>query len=264
MALVDYPSSASSSCSSSADSDAEQQAEAEEIKHPTTLKRSASESRVPTSKRRKSAGNAAIAGEPSPPEPLIPGNWVTYIYLSFRPSATLDSLLSRILAALPERLGATAIDRLLDPGSLHISLSRTVYIKEFQIPQFVETLSRSYSEQQRAFPLRFHSISAYVNDDATRSFLGLDVSPFTGCVGLAALSAIADKAMAAFGRQKYYEVPLFHASFASAPGKALFGTAEALADEFGTELRAEHVDLGDVTCRIGHKVWRWPLRRTGG
>ncbi|KAI8587284.1 hypothetical protein BDZ88DRAFT_425916 [Geranomyces variabilis] len=258
MALVDYPSSASSSCSSSADSDAEQQEEAEEIKHPTTLKRSASESRVPTRKRR------AVASEPSPPEPLIPGNWVTYIYLSFRPPATLDSLLSRILAALPERLGATAIDRLLDPGSLHISLSRTVYIKEFQIPQFVETLSRSYSKQQRAFPLRFHSISAYVNDDATRSFLGLDVSPFTGCVELAALSAVADKAMAAFGRQKYYDVPLFHASFASAPGKVLVGTAEALADEFGAELRAEHVDLGDVTCRIGHKVWRWPFRRTGG
>ncbi|KAJ3175099.1 poly(U)-specific 3'-to-5' RNA exonuclease [Geranomyces variabilis] len=259
MALVDYPSSASSSCSSSADSDAEQREEGAASKYSRTLKRSPSESPAPTSKRQKNAGNATAAG-PLPPEPLIPGNWVTYIYLSFCPSATLDSLLSRILAALPEGLGATAIDRLLDPGSLHISLSRTVYIKEFQIPQFVETLNRSYSQQKRAFPLRFHTISAYVNDDATRSFLGLDVSPFAGCVELTVLSAVADKAMAAFGRQKYYDVPLFHASFASAPGKALVGTAEALADEFGEELRAEHVDLGDVTCRIGHKVWRWPLR----
>jgi hypothetical protein len=61
------------------------------------------------------------------------------------------------------------------PLQLHISLSRTLYFKLHHIPGVVEQLERAMSAE-RAFKVAFTGLSAYSNDERSRSFLGHDVS----------------------------------------------------------------------------------------
>ncbi|KAI8838980.1 hypothetical protein BC829DRAFT_404141 [Chytridium lagenaria] len=59
-------------------------------------------------------------------------------------------------------------------GDLHISLSRTLFLKEFQLDRFLELLKTQLSKSKQ-FGFSFSKLSKYENDEKTRSFLALDV-----------------------------------------------------------------------------------------
>ncbi|KAI8920980.1 hypothetical protein DFJ77DRAFT_496174 [Powellomyces hirtus] len=187
--------------------------------------------------------------------PHIAGNWATYVYFAFRPSAELQDLLDRMMTVIRETVPtAQAVDPL--EGGLHVSLSRTIYLKVFQIDRFVQLLGKRM-EGRRRFPMRFQKIGHYMNDEQTRSFLGLDVG--SGGQQLKLFLKDVDNVIQQFGKQVFYETPLFHASFAWALGDALDTTFIERLKKFYPDLMMEHVVLDCVTCVIGNKVFKWPL-----
>lgn len=63
----------------------------------------------------------------------------------------------------------------------HISLSRTVYLKEFQIESISKILKAKISEHAK-FKLKSTQFAKYQNDEKTRSFLGIKVADTQGQV----------------------------------------------------------------------------------
>lgn len=56
----------------------------------------------------------------------------------------------------------------------HISLSKTVYLKHYQLNKFVKCIRDAIGDR-KAFKLSFAQVACLTNDDKTRSFLTLEV-----------------------------------------------------------------------------------------
>ena len=89
-------------------------------------------------------------------------------------------LLKKLCIAINETLvsqgGHASVLECIKAEDLHISLSRTVYLKVFQIDRFIASLFKSLHTSE---PFRFsfqNAPSSFVNDERTRSFLGLEVA----------------------------------------------------------------------------------------
>ncbi|OAJ42564.1 hypothetical protein BDEG_26013 [Batrachochytrium dendrobatidis JEL423] len=123
---------------------------------------------------------ASIVDKPNAPVPVrtvahIEGNWATYIYI---PNSN-DSL------------------------GLHVSLCQTAYLKVFQIDRFMALLEQQIGLQSR-FTVSFNGVSSYVNDEQTRSFVGMDIGH--GHEELLELVQCVDLALTAFHQPPFYKV----------------------------------------------------------
>ncbi|KAJ3182864.1 poly(U)-specific 3'-to-5' RNA exonuclease [Gaertneriomyces sp. JEL0708] len=105
--------------------------------------------------------------------PHVRGNWPTFVYCTFQPPPDLINIVSDIIERAIHNVPTLKKVKLLENG-LHISLSKTVYLKSFQIDRFSELLKKRCSILHR-FEIGFNGITSYVNDEGTRSFLGLDI-----------------------------------------------------------------------------------------
>ncbi|CAG8436543.1 6211_t:CDS:2 [Ambispora gerdemannii] len=106
-----------------------------------------------------------------------------------------------------------------DTRSLHISLSRPIFLKYHQIKSFWEKIR--------------NAIEHFVNDEKTRSFLALEVG------------------------KGYNEIPRFHASILWwSPGDtatALCDSIIAAAAAYGDKIREEIFIIDSIRCKIGNK-----------
>ncbi|KAJ3055993.1 poly(U)-specific 3'-to-5' RNA exonuclease [Rhizophlyctis rosea] len=169
-------------------------------------------------------------------KPHVEGNWATVVYVSFLPSAELEDLVEQIRTKLGKRLYPQHTLTPIYEDLLHISLSRTAFLKVFQIDRFVELLGEKVSQLQR-FHVTFNGFSQYLNDDETRSFLGADVE------------------------QGKDQVPKFHASIASAPTVAITPKmAKKINKEFEAGLKDIMVPITGVQCKIGNKSYSWQFK----
>ncbi|KAI8801455.1 U6 snRNA phosphodiesterase Usb1 [Cladochytrium replicatum] len=154
--------------------------------------------------------------------PHIEGNWATTVVVSISPSDDLLDLIALILqdfnAAAKQ---STPIRPILDSENtlgLHVSLSRTVYIKGHQIDPLVANLSERI-RTHRKFELGFNAVSVYVNDEGTRSFVSMDAG--LGTHNLKSCLVDVDEVMAKFSLPTFYDPPKFHASIGWAPGESI-------------------------------------------
>lgn len=152
--------------------------------------------------------------------PHVIGNWATHVYVEVVYSARQWSCLEDVVIAAADGIDAdTTVHSLLSattmpamasavalstsstaatssttaapstmavelpPQCLHVSLSRTLYLKLHQIDAFTARLGRQL-QNERAFRMAFAGISAYVNDQRTRSFIGHDVGFGADGVGI--------------------------------------------------------------------------------
>ncbi|KAJ3031434.1 UNVERIFIED_CONTAM: hypothetical protein HDU68_004124 [Siphonaria sp. JEL0065] len=80
---------------------------------------------------------------------FVPGNWSTIVYISVIPSdemrKVIDSAMAKGRDVFPGIIPVVA----MDDGGLHISLSRTVFLKAFQIPRFIDLLKAKFSVRKR-------------------------------------------------------------------------------------------------------------------
>ncbi|KND03170.1 uncharacterized protein SPPG_02231 [Spizellomyces punctatus DAOM BR117] len=251
MSLVDYPTTSDSEDDSAEDGLIEKKRQ-----------RSDSTSRTPLTEpekkqRRGESMRSNVDEEMSRirQAPFVEGNWPTYVYCSFRPSVNLLDLIGRINQRASAMVPTTQFVEFLE-GGLHISLSRTVFLKVFQIDRFVNVLTRKLTGRRR-FSTGFTNITNYTNDDGSRSFLGIDVGH--GQDELASLVKDVNSVIAQFRQDTFYDNPSFHASIAWTFGTALNGSVVNSMQDLDAELRHFQFPIDAVTCRIGNKLYSFPL-----
>ncbi|RKO89747.1 hypothetical protein BDK51DRAFT_28115 [Blyttiomyces helicus] len=170
--------------------------------------------------------------------PHIVGNWATFVHVRVIPPPELADHIARMIDCAREKVPSILPTDLLD-GGYHVSLSRSVSLKVFQIDSFVD-LVKEVVENRMRFDLGFSGVSNFANDEGTRSFLAIDVG--AGRTELEGLLADIDGVLAKFRLPKFYETPRFHASIAWAHN-----------EDIGSEV-VEHVRRSVEDCGDGLRV----------
>ncbi|ORX86844.1 hypothetical protein BCR32DRAFT_240709 [Anaeromyces robustus] len=114
---------------------------------------------------------------------------------------------------------------------IHISLSRTIFLKYFQHDRFCKLFFENLSGISK-FYLSFDSFKSYVNDDKTRSFFSLNVG--TG----------------------YDKPPQYHASIAWAEDKTIINEdiINQFKDQYLNKISNNIFIVKEINLKIGYKL----------
>lgn len=179
-----------------------------------------------------------------------------------------------------------------DMTSLHVSLSKTVFLKVFQIDAFIRKLTSAIqstilpnpkatlsaerltlntttaptTQKKRVFNTCLTHFSYYPNDDQTRLFLSANVG--TGSPECLALTKSVDAVMADFGLPVFYDPPKFHASIAWTLMDSEDKDIDKIVNgprtvdrfiQFEPAFRAHVYKIDKVECKIGNRYFAIPL-----
>ncbi|CAG8520577.1 27048_t:CDS:2 [Dentiscutata erythropus] len=139
------------------------------------------------------------------------------------------------------------------PETLHISLSRPLFLKYFQIERFWDNLRKGFEDKKR-FSLSFSEISHFINDEKTRSFLALEVG--RGVNELKTLLEHVNKVAKDFRQEEFYENPRFHASILWSVGDVPIyeSLRDALINSGFEDIIRDYVFIiNKMVCKIGIK-----------
>ncbi|CAO3614233.1 unnamed protein product [Mucor fragilis] len=125
-------------------------------------------------------------------------SWATYVYCKVELSHELLAFRPYLKDAelLPEQ---------------HISLSRPVYLRKYQLTPFTRSIKAALRNAKR-FDVSFAQISHLTNDEKTRSFLTLEVGH--GYNQLLKCMKHVDNVMREYHKPVFYNPPRFHTSIA--------------------------------------------------
>ena len=171
------------------------------------------------------------------------------------------------LLGAPSLAASLASAQRIAPSAWHLSLSRTLYLKEFQVAPLVARVRaavRSWQAAGRAPPrieLWVSGCRGFANDDRSTSFLAL----LFGSAQNALLDIVqhVDTAFQALNHPAYYDDPELHVSVAWTPGKDAW-PAE-LAAPVGDALRRSAAGqasfyVDEIVVKAGPKTFVLPLR----
>ncbi|KAL9553016.1 hypothetical protein MBANPS3_003481 [Mucor bainieri] len=125
-------------------------------------------------------------------------SWATYVYCKVELSHELRALHPYLkdVELLPEQ---------------HISLSRPVYLRKYQLTPFTRSIKAALRDTKR-FDVSFAQVSHLTNDEKTRSFLTLEIGH--GYNQLLKSMKHVDNVMREYHKPVFYNPPRFHASIA--------------------------------------------------
>jgi hypothetical protein len=171
--------------------------------------------------------------------PHVIGNWATFVYIK----VSLKNL--ELLWKNAQKLQPSLT--LIPAKEIHISLSRTVYLKVFHIQKFINSLL--ILENKTSFNLSCSKVSKYLNDERTRSFISIDIG--AGNKHLLELTELVDGVLSEFNVEQYYKEPKFHFSIAWDSMRIPKSVAEELDKSF--DAKKYHFPVTSVMCKIGDK-----------
>ncbi|KAJ1980535.1 poly(U)-specific 3'-to-5' RNA exonuclease [Dimargaris xerosporica] len=208
--------------------------------------------------------------------PHIEGNWATYVYIKVHLEDELAQYVQQLIYCAQELCPYQILPTSDEPGVYHISLSRLVFVKVYQIDRIVTQLE-TVAARHSSFNFAFDALQRFTNDERTRSFLALGVG--AGHFELNQLAKHVDQVWAGYHFPAFYEPPQFHISVASATHP------NAIHDALVDKLRCQPLDttahqgLEDIlaqesaytgsdftfrathlACTIGNRHYEWPLR----
>ncbi|CAG8570233.1 9625_t:CDS:10 [Acaulospora morrowiae] len=168
--------------------------------------------------------------------PHVEGNWATHVYMEVMLPDEFKDLIHEIKTCAQNIVndGGVNIYSCIDGDSkLHISLSRPLFLKYFQIDQFWDKLQKGFANEKR-FTLSFTELEYFVNDEETRSFLSFKVG--RGVNELKELLKHVNKVARDFRQKEFYTNPYFHASILwSVGGSTIDGSLRDAIKETGYE-----------------------------
>ncbi|XP_043231896.1 U6 snRNA phosphodiesterase-like [Amphibalanus amphitrite] len=185
----------------------------------------------------------------------VRGNWASYVFIPFEATPLFDSLVQTCLVICERLVKMTAQEE------FHISLTRTVVLKHHWIQEFVQSIRQAMESFQR-FQLSVGPARVYVNDEGTRTFLGLTVT--TGLEAVTKTSQRLDRCLDEYGLPPFYEEGSFHLSVAWAVGDRS-AALQRLLPELDTAVAtyaSQSPLVCDVTrleCRCGNRRFDVPL-----
>ncbi|EFJ23408.1 hypothetical protein SELMODRAFT_442940 [Selaginella moellendorffii] len=217
--------------------------------------------------------------------PHVEGNFPSYVNIpvpvTLGARNVLESLLGKASSMMPQLRGMdddivvsfkrrdTTSRSNADSGiqlakEFHISLSRTVPIRVHQIDTLIPLLRHKFESQKR-FWIEFGRWEVYLNDDRSRTFLGLEVVS-GGLSDIRRQIALVTEAYKLHGLPPFYDTPRPHISLAWALGD-VSSDAQRVADELN-ELCGNSMDYGTgivnvlwsflfgrVDCKVGQQLY---------
>ncbi|XP_055849923.1 U6 snRNA phosphodiesterase 1 [Episyrphus balteatus] len=186
------------------------------------------------------------------------GNWATLIFIPVDLNI-MDELQMMIQNALHK-----SID-LKQSENIHLSLTKTVILRHHWIKLFVKSLQETLVSSEH-FPVEFQSLNVYLNEERTRTFIGLTVGDVY-FEKLHKLMLKMDKLMNEFQLNTFYENPSFHASI-----MWCLGDQESLIKEKLPELNAKlsemretnaddfQIKVNQIKCNTGNKSFNFELK----
>lgn len=204
--------------------------------------------------------------------PHVEGNYATNVYIPVRLSVDqrqqLDTVITQLQGLVAEiqpvvenkdgQVRGGLNSTLAEAAQYHLSLSRTVPIKFYQIQPLVSDL-RSRLKGISSFEVSLAGLEVFLNDDRSRTFVAVNVSE--GVAEVRQIIARVDKVAKAQGLPTYYKDPKPHVSFAWVAGDKENELRTALATLKTETLFASHtlkIQVNSVECRTGqrhHFVW---------
>jgi len=175
-------------------------------------------------------------------------SWASYVFIDL---AELDLGEARNL--LVEQLD---MEPILNP---HLSLSRVVSLRHHWLDPLMESLKQSLGMETR-FHLSLDKLQVFVNDEGTRTFVGLTAS--AGWPQLTRISRRVDSCLAEYSLPHFYRPPTFHCSLAWCLGDRRAAIRACL-----QKLSLQLVDCLDddvhlvrtVNCKAGNKQFKFNL-----
>lgn len=215
--------------------------------------------------------------------PHIEGNYPTFVYIPVYITAVdglmpcADRLLQQFRDWLPGRQ-VYSISELRDESSgdvtssrrpleliYHVSISRTVGVRQHQIDPLIDLL-RSTLTPERSFEASFGAYEVFTNDEHTRSFLSLSV--VDGKSKVCSLIAKVDGVFKQFRLPTYYEDPRPHMTIGwtledvlstdeKGPPGLRPDRRHSLDPDMGGPFRFR---VGNVQCTPGRLIYDFPLK----
>jgi len=175
-------------------------------------------------------------------------SWASYVFIDL---AELDLGEARNL--LVEQLDMEPIQ------NPHLSLSRVVSLRHHWLDPLMESLKQSLGMETR-FHLSLDKLQVFVNDEGTRTFVGLTAS--AGWPQLTRISRRVDSCLAEYSLPHFYRPPTFHCSLAWCLGDRRAAIRTCL-----QKLSLQLVDCLDddvhlvrsVYCKAGNKQFKFNL-----
>jgi 2'-5' RNA ligase len=181
----------------------------------------------------------------------VRGNWATYVY------AEADGLGDRLQLVQSEACKKLALEPIVNP---HLSLTRVVTVRHHWIDSFVAGLRESVTSM-RPFRVDLGGFEVFVNEERTRTFLGLSATSDE----LPEVVARLDSALEQFGLPAFYRPASFHISLAWCLGDKKAALEEAAVAAMGSNFCDDEggyfFGVQELQTKCGKK--RFPLAMSG-
>lgn len=144
----------------------------------------------------------------------------------------------------------------ITPQSIyHLSLTRTLYLKDHQKDLFHRKIIAALKEILVEFPLpgkiETDKFSVYLNDEKTRTFIAIDLMEDSEKIILKYIQVI-DGVLKEFGLPVYYSSPRLHFSVLCCQGNR---QNEPIFEEENNQIISE-VKLSQILIKCGNKITR--------
>ncbi|XP_017880397.1 U6 snRNA phosphodiesterase isoform X2 [Ceratina calcarata] len=172
-------------------------------------------------------------------------------------SEAIDSWMFSVLDKVPVKCNIFS-------DEFHVSITRTVILKFHWIESFVEETKKLCSQTDR-FSLELINVRAYINEERTRTFLGIECADCKGI--LTQFVKGVNKILAEYELPPFYDDISYHVSFLWCIGDeftALNNCVPTLTSTL-THFLIEHpeeryIDVTKIHLKIGNKLYVFNLR----
>lgn len=193
--------------------------------------------------------------------PHVRGNWATYVYA---PVLNMEQLQENLIKTF-NKFG-------LDPKAIsdpHVSLSKVANLQFLWIEEFVSNLRKGcclFPEFELSWK---NGLFCVVNEQKTRTFVGLECSSYTTGVMSKLVNKI-DKVLAEYKLDKFYDPPQFHVSLLWMLGdqleivrtnQKLVKNVELQIEEFLDNDQFEVPKTEKLVCKTGNRSYQINLDR---
>ncbi|XP_017763939.1 PREDICTED: U6 snRNA phosphodiesterase [Eufriesea mexicana] len=185
------------------------------------------------------------------------GNWATLLYINYEPCEVMLSWMLLVMEEMPVKCNIFS-------EQCHISITKTLILKFHWIESFVEEIKK-LCEQTDQFTLELLNVRAYINEEKTRTFFGIECDDCKGV--LSHLVKNINNFLAEYNLPSFYEDCSYHISFLWCLGnefEVLNSHTHSLTAKLNQFLvehaEARYIHVTKIHLKIGNKLYAFKLR----
>lgn len=180
------------------------------------------------------------------------GNWATFVYLPVDSSENFLNYIHNLLQHCNS--DSLVLNKCED---LHISLTRTVVLRHHWIEDFVSLVRQNVAQVTR-FQVHSMDVAVYVNEEKTRTFIGLQISDSDE--SLKKLVQTLNNCLNEYKLPSFYKDASFHVSIAWCLGDYKNKLESFLANCSFLPFDPMSFLITELKCKVGHIHFTCPLR----